>query len=86
MTRPTPTTLACLIVAEAQQRRYAEGTFDDPVYEVLDKAVSLSDDAKADLYARMAERVTPGMVTRFIELEHVIARALRENRQAHPNG
>lgn len=59
---PYALTLTLLITAERQQRKYADGTFEDAVYEVLEHAADLagwSEERRADLYARIAESVTP---------------------------
>lgn len=58
---PYALTLALLIVAERQQRKYADGTFENAVYEVIEHAADLadwSDTRRADLYARIAESVS----------------------------
>lgn len=52
-------TIALLIISEGMQPQYKE-QLEHPAYEVLERAILLagfSDDRKADLYARMAERV-----------------------------
>lgn len=54
-------TLTLLMISEAQQRKY-QTELEHPAYEVIERAMLLagySDERKADLYARMAERVDP---------------------------
>lgn len=54
------------------------------LYATVDSLLELSDVAKADLYARLAERLTAD--TTFTEAETIIARALIENRKVYPHG
>lgn len=59
---PHALTIALLIVAERQQRRYHHCTFEHEVYEVLDKAADLagySENFRADLYSRIVESALP---------------------------
>lgn len=52
-------TVALLIISEGMQPQYKE-QLEHPAYEVLERSILLagfSDERKADLYARMAERV-----------------------------
>ena len=58
---PYALTLALLIGAEQQQRKYSDGTFEHAVHEVIEHAIDLtgwSDERRADLYARLAESLT----------------------------
>lgn len=79
---PYGLTLTLLIIAEKQQRKYADGTFEDAVYEVIDHAADLagwSDERRADLYARIAESVTAADT--LIVMENKINACLWKNEQ-----
>ena len=83
---PHSLTLALLMVSEAQQRRY-QYELEHPAYEVLDRATSLAgytDEAKADLYARMAESVDPKQP--FLLVQQAISKCLVANRKEFPHG
>lgn len=57
---PKSLTLALLIMSEGMQPQYAVHADWDPAYLVIDRAIvcsSMSDEQKADLYARIAETV-----------------------------
>jgi 23S rRNA maturation mini-RNase III len=87
ITHPYATTLMLLVTAERQQRKYADGTFEDAVYEVIERAMLIADysnERKADLYARIAESVTAE--DKLAVLERKIGAALFANDKEFPNG
>lgn len=72
-------TITLLMISEAQQRRYQTG-LEHPAYEVIERAMALagySDEKKADLYARMAERVDPRQPLAVVQ--RVVSDCLFEN-------
>ncbi len=73
--------LTLLLMSEAAQRRYDRLHFEHPAYEVLNALVAMPDERKADLYARLAERVTPALTRSYFDLLPVVQKALTENAQ-----
>ena len=78
MTRhPLTTTITLLIMAEPQTNKLEEN-----VYKVLSHLIDLakwSDERRADLYARLAERLKPGMT--MLVMERVVEYCLIYNEE-----
>lgn len=78
MTRhPLTTTITLLIMAEPQSKR-----LEDNVYQVLSHLIDLaewSDERRADLYARLAERLKPDMT--MLIMERVVEYCLIRNEE-----
>ena len=73
---PHATTLTLLLMA--QEKFHAD--LEHAVHDVIDKAMDLAkfpDEQKADLYARIAESVGPGM--KMLDMQRAINNALLEN-------
>lgn len=84
---PHSLTITLLVISQAQEYRHQHRFAEHPAYEVIERAASLAgytDDAKADLYARMAESVDhtqPLMV-----IQRAVSDCLIENRKVCPHG
>ena len=84
---PHSLTLTLLIISQGQQVKYQTEFADHPAYEVIERATALagySDEAKADLYARMAEKVDHKQPLAVIQ--RVVSECLVENRKVYPYG
>ncbi len=86
MTAPGASTLTILLMSQAAQRKYVSHHFEHPAYAVLEEAVSMSDERKADLYARLAERATPDLTRSYFKLLPVVQKALQENAMEFTHG
>jgi hypothetical protein len=76
---PHATTLTLLLMA---QEKY-HSDLEHAVHDVIEKAMDLArfpEEQKADLYARIAEDVAPGM--RMLDMQRAINNALLENARA----
>lgn len=83
MIHPTMT-LTLLLVSEGMQHKYTN-RFDDAVHEVLERLfTNWSDEKKADLYARLAERVTHDMP--IAQMERAVDDCLCDNAAEFPHG
>lgn len=77
---PGALTIALLIHAESMQQRH--GGFEYATHHVLSHAVDLmgwSEERKADLYARIVEKMSNRDHTRFLVVQEVVAQCLKEN-------
>jgi hypothetical protein len=76
--------LALLLLSEGQQRRYTDA-LEHPAYEVLERYSSgMTDERKADLYARLAETVDPK--SPLIQIQRACSDALYANDKEFPHG
>ena len=76
---PAALTLALLITAHRQK----PNTWEEKIHDVIEHLVDLAnwpDERRADLYARMAEKLTAA--DRCIDMEHKINKCLWENERA----
>lgn len=79
------TTLTLLLVSEGQQHKYTNASFEDAVYEVVARLFTdWSDDKKADLYSRLAERVEHSM--KIASMEAAVNDCLQDNAMEFPHG
>ncbi len=82
---PRSLTLTLLLVSEAQQHKYQTEFTDHPAYEVIERAMSdYTDEAKADLYALMAESVDPRAPLAVIQ--RAVSECLVKNKERYPHG
>lgn len=84
---PHSLTLTLLIISQAQQYKYQTEVSEHPAYEVIERATALAgytDEAKADLYARMAESVDPKQPLAVVQA--TVNKCLVENRKVYPHG
>jgi hypothetical protein len=77
-------TLTLLIMSESMQPRYRDA-LEHPAYEVLERACSgYTDEKKADLYARLAERVRGSEP--MLVLQKAVSDCMFENDKEYPHG